>query len=74
MKNPDVAESVLFTPFDTCPGCRAVGLRATAAGDQAYFCCPACHSCWHVDLGWVHLVDPAGCPGAPHDSGSCLPR
>jgi hypothetical protein len=59
MSNSDVAESVFFPPFDTCPGCGAVGLTVLAAGDQARFSCPACQSCWHVDLGWVHRVEPA---------------
>ena len=58
MTNPDIAESVFFPPFDTCPGCRAAGLTVTAAGDQARFFCPACSSWWHVDLGWVHRVWP----------------
>ncbi len=58
MTSSDTADSVFFPPFDTCPGCRAAGLTVTAAGDQARFCCPACRACWHVDLGWVHQVEP----------------
>jgi hypothetical protein len=58
MMVPDIGESVFFPPFDTCPGCRGAGLTASASGDQTKFFCPACTSCWHVDLGWVHRVDP----------------
>lgn len=57
MTSLDVGQSALFRPFDTCPGCRAVGLQAITAGDQANFLCSACDSRWHVDLGWVHRVD-----------------
>jgi hypothetical protein len=66
MTRQHAARSVLFPPFDTCPGCRATGLRAQAAGDQAIFSCQACHSYWHADLGWIHRVDPATCPSHPH--------
>jgi hypothetical protein len=57
----EIGESALFPPFDTCPGCRGRGLRVMAVLDQANFFCPACRSCWHVDLGWVHRVTPAAC-------------
>jgi len=56
MTGRDAPRSALFPPFDTCPGCAATGLRAQAAGDQAIFACPACHSYWHIDLGWIHRV------------------
>lgn len=65
MMDPDASGSAFFLPFDTCPGCRAAGLRVIGAGDQAYFSCLACDSCWHVDLGWVHRVEPAGSPDSP---------
>lgn len=68
MTDPDSAESVFFPPFDTCLGCRSRGLQAIAAGERVNFFCPACHCCWHVDLGWVHRVDPAACPGCLHIS------
>lgn len=61
----DIAQPALFPPFDTCPGCRARGLQVVAVSDRASFLCRACCSCWHVDLGWVHRVDPAVCPGCP---------
>jgi hypothetical protein len=57
--NHDIAESTLFPPIDTCPGCRAHGLQAISAGDQVNFYCPLCDRCWHVDLGYVHEVDHA---------------
>lgn len=60
MPDPDHAESVLFAPLDICPGCRAPGLQAKAAGDQTIFFCPACRCFWHVDLGHVHQVKPTG--------------
>lgn len=65
MTDPYLAESVLFPPLDVCPGCRAQGLQAKAAGDQTIFFCPACRCFWHVDLGRAHQVNPAG-PGHPH--------
>lgn len=62
MKHRDTARSVLFPPLDSCPGCRATGLQAQPAGDQTIFSCPACRSYWHVDLGWIHRVEPAKIP------------
>ncbi len=62
MKLPNGANSALFPPFDTCPACRATGLRPIAAGDQVIFSCPRCHRYWHIDLGWVHQVRPAARP------------
>jgi hypothetical protein len=69
MTNLDIAESVFFPPFDTCPGCRSQGLQAISAGDQVNFFCPVCYCRWHVDLGWVHRVDHAACPSCPHSAG-----
>jgi hypothetical protein len=62
--NHDIAESVLFPPFDICPGCRAQGLEAISAGDQVNFHCPLCDCCWHIDLGYVHQVDHAVYPSS----------
>jgi hypothetical protein len=78
MTHRDTGQSVLFLPFDSCPGCSATGLLPQAAGDQTVFYCAACRSHWHVDLGWMHRVDRQVpeprprrilCPTGPADPG-----
>jgi hypothetical protein len=73
MTHRDTGQSVLFLPFDSCPGCSATRLLAQAAGDQAVFYCAACRSHWHVDLGWMHRVDPAKCPSGALAASSARP-
>jgi len=46
-----------------CPECGADDLVAVSDGEQTNFLCPRCGRCWHIELGWVHRVAPATCPG-----------
>ena len=56
-------DEALFPSFDTCPGCEAPSLRLVNAAGTVNFACAACGRCWHVELGWVHEVDPEQCTG-----------
>jgi hypothetical protein len=47
----------------SCPECGGRQLRCVTDGELTNFFCAACACCWHLELGWVHRVDPATCPG-----------
>jgi hypothetical protein len=49
-----------------CPTCKTDGLEAVGDGETTNHLCPLCRDCWHVELGWVHRVDPWTCPGCEH--------
>ena len=51
-----------------CPSCRSMRLRAVSDGEDTNFLCLECGTCWHLELGWVHRVEPADCPGCPSRS------
>jgi hypothetical protein len=55
-----------WTPIDSCPGCGAIDLRRVFDGELMNFLCPRCLSCWHVELGFIHKVDPQRCPGCAY--------
>jgi len=60
--------SAEITPHGTlvaCPECGGRQLDFVTDGELTNFLCAACGCCWHVELGWVHRVDPATCPGCP---------
>lgn len=46
-----------------CPACGNGRLEAVFDGDLTNFLCCNCGSCWRTELGWVHQVNPAHCPG-----------
>lgn len=48
-----------------CPNCGDKPIRAVSDGEDTNFLCLSCGHCWHIELGWVHRVDPATCPGCP---------
>ena len=48
-----------------CPDCGSTQLRAVNDGEDTNFLCGDCASCWRVELGWVHRVEPDDCPGCP---------
>jgi uncharacterized protein (DUF2267 family) len=37
-------------------------------GELTNFFCVACQCCWHLELGWVHRIDPTTCPGCAYQS------
>jgi hypothetical protein len=49
-----------------CPKCRSEVFESVTDGETANFLCLACLDCWHVELGWIHRVDPRHCPGCEH--------
>jgi hypothetical protein len=53
----------LIHPLHRCPACRAETLTAVTDGDVTNFVCEECGRCWHLELGWVHRVDPRTCGG-----------
>ena len=48
-----------------CPECGGTDLRCVTDGELTNFFCVACASCWHLELGWVHRINPSTCPGCP---------
>lgn len=56
-----------------CPRCGSAESEAVSDGEMMNFLCRSCWSCWHVELGFVHHVDPTTCPGCQH-RGECLSR
>lgn len=59
----DLAEAGPHGELASCPECGGVDLHCVNDGELTNFFCPSCASCWHVELGWVHRIDPATCPG-----------
>lgn len=49
----------------SCPKCGARDLKWVTDGELTNFLCVACGCCWHLELSWVHRIDPATCPGCP---------
>jgi transposase-like protein len=56
----------MVTGLMVCPTCGSEELEAVTDGEATNFLCPVCRDCWHVELGWVHRVDPKTCPGCQH--------
>ena len=52
-------------PLVPCPHCGEERLEPVRDRDTVNFLCGACGRCWHVELGWVHRVDPRSCDGCP---------
>lgn len=49
-----------------CGHCGGDDVEAVSDGTRTNLRCVACGACWHVELGWVSLVDVATCPGCAH--------
>ena len=56
-----------------CLTCGSDELEAVSDGELTNFLCPACWSCWHVELGWIYRIDPSTRPGCQHLD-ECLSR
>jgi Pyruvate/2-oxoacid:ferredoxin oxidoreductase delta subunit len=58
---------LLGTPLTRCPECRGTALDPVVDVDAetVNFRCRDCGRCWHVELGFVHRVDPHSCSGCP---------
>ena len=59
----------VVTGFFACPRCGCEEMEAVSDGETMNFRCLGCAACWHVELGYIGLVDtgpPArvGEPGA----------
>lgn len=60
-----------------CPECAGQELRFVSDGELANFLCLTCGCCWHLELGWIHRVDPGtclGCESRPICSASRVPH
>jgi hypothetical protein len=51
----------LASPLQACPTCGSQRLVAVRDGNETNFVCEDCTRCWHVELGYVHRVDPHTC-------------
>ncbi len=52
-----------------CPQCGGRDFQCVSDGELTNFLCLTCGCCWHLELGWVHRVDPVHLPRmrvAPH--------
>lgn len=47
----------------SCPECGGQDLTCVSDGELINFFCQSCRCCWHLELGWVHRIDPVSCPG-----------
>ncbi len=56
-----------------CPKCFSTAIDPVVDGDEVNFLCRVCGRCWHIELGYVHRVDPRTCGGCPHRP-ECLAR
>ena len=54
-----------------CPTCGTDDFEAVTDGVSVNLLCTVCHTCWHVELGWMHRVDPRTCLGCSHHE-ECL--
>jgi hypothetical protein len=54
-------------PLSHCPGCGSVRLDPVVerGGETVHLLCRDCSRCWHVELGFVHRMDPTACFGCP---------
>jgi hypothetical protein len=54
-------------PLAYCPVCGSNRLDPVVETERqtVHFLCRDCSRCWHVELGFVHLMTPATCFGYP---------
>jgi len=52
---------LLDRPLTHCPECGSEHLTPVLDGEDVQFFCEDCGRCWHVELGYVHRVDPRTC-------------
>jgi len=57
-----------------CPECGGETLIPVASREGANFFCQDCVSCWHVERGRTHQVDPQTCPGCQLGTTRCIER
>ena len=69
MPSPHISENgvhLLPGPLERCPQCDRPDLETVSDGDITNFFCQSCLACWHLELGFVHRVDPTTCGGCAH--------
>jgi hypothetical protein len=59
-KQPGTGRPVGLGALTECPVCGGT-LSAVTDGAATNFLCDDCLECWHVELGYVHKVDPSTC-------------
>ena len=47
----------IVSGFFACPHCGSEEMEAVSDGETTNFRCLACAACWHVELGYIGLVD-----------------
>jgi ssDNA-binding Zn-finger/Zn-ribbon topoisomerase 1 len=57
--------SLLACLVGPCPECGHGLLQVVSDGELTNLLCPECGICWHAELGAIHRIDPATCPGCP---------
>ena len=62
-----------WKPIDECPTCGGLELYPVYDGELMNFLCPLCMSCWHIELGFIHKMNPETCPGCQYQR-SCQER
>jgi hypothetical protein len=61
-----VMSEAMVTGILECPTCGSEQFEAVTDGEATNFLCPVGQDWWHLELGWVHRVDPGTCPGCQH--------
>jgi hypothetical protein len=58
----------LQRPLARCPVCGSPNLAPVVESEvqEVHFLCGDCHRCWHVELGFVHRMNPHACTGCAH--------
>lgn len=57
-----------------CPECFGERLTLVQAGIDTNLFCPDCVLCWHVEPGYVNVVDPWTCAGCELGTTACFER
>ncbi len=59
--------AVIARPLTHCPECGSVALEPVVEieTEDVHFRCTDCGRCWHVELGFVHRINPHACGGCP---------
>ena len=63
----DNLEHPITHPLARCPACGSQRLDPVVERERqtVHLLCRDCSRCWHVELGFVHRIDPKTCVGCP---------
>ena len=51
----------VVTGLFSCPRCGSEEMEAVSDGETTNFRCLSCAACWHLELGYISLVDAEPC-------------